>query len=257
MINLSRPTQSLFILSLLWTAAALPLGAQSAPKATSIKFSCTAWESLSISKLFYRCGKKYLPLQLSPGNRSELYTLQDATALELYTLAADQQGKESYQRIGQAALPEGADRALFLILEKTTADGLPLTVTGMDDSLKTFPRGSFRFINSTPMELKVLFGGVTTPIAQQAMTVVPSKVSKDGGFVPFLINDAADNTIYETRFFAQPTGRDTVFIAPPPRPGEQVLIKFLSSPWIPNPPAKIRKRARSSRHHSSVARKGD
>ena len=227
MMNLSRLTRCLLVLSLLLTAAPLPLGAQSAPKATSIKFSCAIWENLTISNLFYRQGKKCLPLQLSPGNRSELYTLQDATALELCTLAVDEQGKEYYKLIGQAALPAGSDRALFFIFERKTADGLPLTVAGMDDSLKNFPRGSFRFVNSTPVELKVLFGGVTTPIAPQAMTVVPSKVSKDGGFVPFLIKDAANRNLYETRFFSQPTGRDIVFIAPPLKPGEQVLIKFL------------------------------
>jgi hypothetical protein len=228
MMNLSRLTQSLFVLSLLWAAAPLPLGAQSAPKSISVKFSCVIWENLTISNLFYRQGKKYLPLQLSPGNRSELYTLQDTTALELCTLAVDEQGKEYYKRIGQAALPAGSDRALFFIFERKTADGLPLTVSGIDDSLKTFPRGSFRFVNSTPVELKVTFGGVTTPIAPQAMTVVPSQVSKDGGLLPFLVKDAANRNLYETRFFSQPTGRDMVFIAPPRRPGEQVLIKFLA-----------------------------
>lgn len=228
MMNFSRLTQSLFVLSLLWAAAPLPLGAQSAAKATSIKFSCVAWENLTISNLFYRQGKKCLPIQLSPGNRSELYTLQDATALELCALAVDDQGKEYYKLIGQAALPEGSERALFFIAERTTADGLPLTVSGMDDSLKNFPRGSFRFVNSTPVELKVTFGGVTTPIVPRAMTVVPSQVSKDGGFLPFLVKDNAGRNVYETRFFAQPTGRDMVFIAPPPKPGDQVLIKFLA-----------------------------
>jgi hypothetical protein len=235
MMNFTRLTQRLLVLTLLWAAAALPLGAQSAPKATSLKFSCVAWENLTIDNLFYRQGKKCLPIQLSPGSRSELYTLQDATALELCTLAVDEQGKEYYKLIGQAALPVGSDRALFFIFEKKAADGLPLTVSGVDDSLKTFPPGSYRFVNSTSVELKVTFGGVTTPIAPRAMTVVPSQVSKNGGFLPFLVKDAANRNIYETRFFSQPTGRSMVFISPPPKPGERVLIKFLAQLIGPEP----------------------
>ena len=224
---------------LILATSASVLKAQAPKGPPPIQFSCVSWAQLSIPGLLYREGKVCLPLEVLPRNRSKLYPLHGINALELYILATDKEGKQSYQLVGKAPFPQGTDRALFII-DKKAPDGLPLTVTGVDDSLKVFPPGSFRFVNFTPAPLKVVFGGKTSPVAPEAMTVVKSNVSAEGGFLPFFIKDASERTVYENRLFGQPTGRDMIFIGPPARPGGRVsiiLLPQLVAPPPPEPPA--------------------
>jgi len=43
-----------------------------------LEFSCVAWDHLPCAELFYRQGNKFLPIKLSPGQRSQFYPLKDA-----------------------------------------------------------------------------------------------------------------------------------------------------------------------------------
>ncbi len=199
-------------------------------QAGPVKFSCAIWNNLSFSEIFYRQGKEFIPLKLSVGNRSELYSLRGATALELYILIEAEKsetGKAEYRLVGQSTLPVGIKRILYFITEINNPESLPLRLSGVDDSLLSFPRGAFRFVNLTNVSLNVYFGEEVNEISPKKMTLVKSKVSKAGGLLPFIVQDPDGRNVYENRFFAQETGRDMVFILPPSNPGGRVNVRLL------------------------------
>ncbi len=202
-------------------------------------FSCSPWQKLTETNLLYRVGKDYLPIAISGfTNRSQLYPLKGMAELELYILAVDDEGVETYKLMGKAAFPDGTNRALFFIDEKKTKEGLPLTVFGMDDSLKSFPPGTFRFFNFTPKRMHIAFGGKVRKLNPNGVKTVKANASDNGEFIPFLIEDiASKKVIYETRLIGQPSGRNMVFIGSPSNPGSNVTVKFLSEVVPPAPPA--------------------
>ena len=227
-----------FLLLALCLVVPFVCGAQLPQDSESCHFSCVVLENLPFPQLYYREGKVMLPIKLSPGTRSELYRLQDSTALELYILKTDSRGKPDYEMVGRGPLLPETKRMLFLISETKASDGLPLMLFGLDDSLKTFPPGTFRFINFTPHKLKVIFGGSTTTLQPEELQVVRSNISQSGGFLPFLITNKAGETVFETRLYAQPTGREMVFISPvSDRQASRVAVKFISQILTPPAPA--------------------
>ena len=212
------------------------LRAQDAPGTPGVEFSCVVWEMPSISKVLYRDGKHYLPLEFSLGNRSQLYPLKESAALELYEMAVGADGKTTYKLVGKAPMVAGARRMLFLIDQVANSSGLPLRVFGVNDALDVFPPGTFRFVNFSSAGLQVKFGGQTNKLPAGEMSVVKSNVSQKGGFLPFFLGDANGKIIFETRLFGQPTGRDMVLIGPPAKPGAEPMVKFLTEIIPPAPP---------------------
>jgi len=210
------------------------------------EFSCIAWDNLPCPELFYRQGNRYVPIKLSPGQRSQAYPLKDAHALELFFLkerAADS-GKpassDNFELAGLAPLLPEAKRMLFLIEVRKDFNGLPLQLRGMDDSVETFPAGSFRFFNQTPNLLRIEFGGATLDVPQGEAKVVVPALTAAGGFLPVIIKDAEGRNILENRFFAQRTGRELVVISPPVEGRTEMSLKIFSDviPASPTPPKK-------------------
>lgn len=203
------------------------------------EFCCVVWEPLTITEVFYRDGKSYLPLEFSPGSRSKLYPMKEGDALELYEKSVATDGATAYKLVGKAPLVAEARQMLFLIDPvPNAASGLPLRLFGVNDALDVFPPGTIRFFNFSTAALQVKFGGQASKLPAGEISVVKSNVSKDGGFIPFLIGDPKGEVVFETRLFSQPTGRDMVFIGAPATPGGRVLVKVLPqliSPELPKP----------------------
>ena len=237
MMNFSRLTHNFFVLSLLWAAASLPLGAQSSQRAASLEFSCAVWEPLPIAPIYYRDGKNYLPLQFSPGSRSKLYPLKQGNALELYKEAVSPDGKPTYELVGKSPWIAGARQMLFLIEPDSNTSGLPLRLFGVNDALDVFPPGTFRFFNFSSTTLQVKFGGQVSQLTKGESTVVKSNVSDQGGLLPILMADANNRIVFENRLFAQPDFREMVFIGNPAKPNGTPKVKFLTQ-VIPPKPAK-------------------
>jgi len=225
----------------------LQAGEKEAADPQTIDFSCVAMGNLPFPELFYRGGKEYLPIKLSSGQRSQVYRLQDANALELFVQnekAADD-GKsassDSYKLVGLAPLLEGAVRMLFLIEPANESDknssGLPLQIRGLDDSLETFPAGSFRFINLTPDLLRIEFGGATHDLSGGDEKVLSSNISATGGFLPVIIKNEEGRTVLENRLFGQSNGRELVILSPPDEGRKGLKVTFLSDiiPASPSP----------------------
>jgi hypothetical protein len=216
----------------------------------SIQFSCAVWEKPPYPELFYHHGGEYLPIEISVGQRSKAYPLKGLEAFELFIRremaagAVDSNAAAEYERVGTAPLLPNAKRMLFLIAAKEDAKGLPLRVLGLDDSLKIFPAGSYRFLNQTPDLLRIEFGGATHDLPQGAWKVVPPELPEAGGFLPVTIKNEQGNILLENRFLAQRTGRELVIIGPPAEGRTEIAIQFLSE-IIPASPQSAQKPARN------------
>jgi len=228
---------SFTLVASLWALCQAVAFAQPADVKSSIQFSCVVWKDLSYPALFFRQRDEFLPLTLPPRQRSQMYSLQGQEALELYVAKDQANGKPGHELVGRAALPQRAKQMLFMIQESPNGGKLPLTVFGMDDSLDSFPAGSFRFLNFTTLPLQVEFGGTTNKLSPQAIEVVQPEIPKLGGFLPFMIKDSKGHIGFQTRLFAQPRGRKLVLIVPPKKMGEKLAVLFLPQ-IVPPPPPK-------------------
>ncbi len=207
----------------------LMLSAQADKKAVKSQFSCVSWDKLSMKELFFRDGKKFTPLRVRAKNRSELYPLGKNQALELYVKLEDGE-EEEYSLVGKASIPENSGRVLFFITEVKSpknSRGLPLSISGIDDSLKTFPPGSFRFMNNTSVPLTVIFDKQKKNIPPRKMSVIKFNSPSGGGLIPFYIRGPKGEDLYENRLFGKPTGRDMIFIGAPSRRGGRLNILLL------------------------------
>ena len=217
------------------TLAAVTSSSHAQEKARSIQFSCVIWKPLPFETVYYRQGETYLPLKLSPGNRSELYELKGSSALLIYTQEKNEEGDIAYKLVGKSSIPAGMERMLFFLTERSDPGELPLRLSGIDDSLLSFPRGSCRFVNMTSVPLAVSFAGKRSIIKPRAMTVLDSKVSTGGGMLQFWIHDRDGNNLYENRYLASHIGRDMFFILPPNKRGGRVNIRLLPQLLAPPP----------------------
>ncbi|MCX6972290.1 MAG: hypothetical protein NTV93_19370 [Verrucomicrobia bacterium] len=235
------PSFRRLVLVCVFLQAACPvfLRAQPAPAKPAVEFSCLVWEPLPLPAVYYRDGKSYLPLEFSPGNRSQIYPLKEGTDLELSVKELGADGAVVYKLVGKAPLVGGTRRMLFIIDPVPNSTGLPLRVFGVDDALAVFPPGTFRFLNFSTAALKIKFGGQTTNLPASEISVVKSNAPEKGGFLPFVIEDAKGKVAFETRLFGQPTGREMVFIGPPANPAGLPKVKFLTQiiPLEPPKPA--------------------
>ncbi|CAA6679894.1 MULTISPECIES: hypothetical protein [unclassified Lentimonas] len=208
--------------------------AQNPKVSASVEFSCVIWNKLPYETLYYRQDGEYLPLKLSPNNRSPLYDLSGMEAFELYIPGLDETGQPAYKLVGQSALLPDVRRLLFFIVERPKDSGLPLGLLGIDDSLNTFPPGTTRFVNMSSEPLVVSYGDKNTLIPIRSMKNVKSNAPAKGGFMPFLVTDEQGDRVYETRLMSRPTGRDMVFILPSERRDRSVELKFIPQIIPPN-----------------------
>jgi hypothetical protein len=213
----------------------------SGPAAAS-NFTCAVWGVQPYPELFYHQGGEFLPVELSPGQRSKVYPLKGTEVFELFirkaTVAgtADSSAPPEYEKVGVTALPEGAKRMLFLIEAKNEGQGPPLQLLAMDDSLEAFPAGSYRFLNRTPELLRIDFGGATHDLPPGELKIVTPVLPEAGGFLPVVIKNEQGLSLFENRFLAQRNGRELVIISPPTEGRTALVIKFLSEIIPVSPP---------------------
>jgi hypothetical protein len=214
--------------AILWVAVApMLVCGQDTKEHAPFQFSCVVWKDLPYPELLYRQGEEFLPLELPPRQRSQMYPLKGQEAFELYVAKDLPDGKPGHELVGKAALRAGTGRMLFMIQEAADKTGLPLAVYGLDDSLKEFPMGSCGFLYITNNPLQVEIAGVTDNLPPQRDKVVTPEIPKLGGFLPFFIRDAKGNIGFQTRLFGQPRGRKMVIIVPPKKESENLAVLFL------------------------------
>ncbi|MFK7911108.1 MAG: hypothetical protein AB8F34_11000 [Akkermansiaceae bacterium] len=216
----------------------LAIAQDTTKKDEKLKFSCLYWEGAPAEDLFYRDKKSFRHLEFKEGSRSKSFSLDGASSFELYRKAEKpKEGQPPYDLLSKTKLPQ-SKKILFVVIPINQKGGVRYNVFAMDDSLKAFPAGAFRFANFSTETLLVKCGKTVKKIPARATTVIKSDKKTNGGFVPFIIGNAQGKTVFGTRIFGQPSGRELIFISPPAKKGAMPRVKFISeliAPSLPEP----------------------
>ena len=206
--------------------------AQEQEEKKGIQFSCMLWNGPLPEKIYYQDGEDYREVVPYTSSRSLPHWLEKSKEFRLFTRKEVEQTEEKevdfvYTLIGQSKLMGNVSPVLFILFPSMGEKGLQIRILALDDSLNGFPAGSFRFANFSTSELFVKFAGAVKKIPSKEITLMKSGIGKEGGMVPFLIGDGEGNKVFETRLFAQASGREIVFIGPPKEEGGLPSVRFL------------------------------
>ena len=229
---MERMMRFAFSLVLVWACFATEVCAQQQEKKKGVQFSCMLWEGPLPQKIYYQDGEDYREVVPYTSSRSLPHWLEKSKEFRLFTMSQleAKDGKEQepvYTLVGQSKLLPGISPMLFLLIPSQGDEDFKIRIIALDDSLEGFPAGSFRFANFSTADLMVKFAGAVKKIPAREMTIMQSKIGKNGGMVPFLIGNENGEKVFETRLFAQPTGREIVFIGPPKEAGGLPSVRFL------------------------------
>ena len=234
-----------FSLVLAWACFVTVVCAQQQEKKKGVQFSCMLWEGPLPEKIYYQDGEDYREVVPYTSSRSLPHWLEKSKEFRLFTMTQPEakDGKEQkpvYTLVGQSKLLPGISPVLFLLFPSQGEEDFKIRIMALDDSLEGFPAGSFRFANFSTADLVVKFAGAVKKIPAREMTIMQSKIGKKGGLVPFLIGNENGEKVFETRLFAQASGREIVFIGPPKQVGGLPSVRFLPQllpQKLPKPPS--------------------
>ena len=222
---------SLFFLFLLVSMTLVPMSidAQSQQPTKVIECTYIYWDGIPEGELYFRMGDEYYPMAFRRGARAAAISVARMERFEVFRkVDKPLEGEALYEFIAETAVPHDARRILFLVMAPNQEDG-DHRVFALDDSPLVFGRRTFRFVNLTQQMISVEFAGETQQVEVDGFVVMESRVDKKGGFIPCIMRDPEGETIYGTRLFAQPNGREDVFIRPSPIKGRKApSIKFIS-----------------------------
>ena len=194
-----------------------------------IECSFLHWGDVPEEKLFFRMGEEYHPMTFRMSARAGKISLKRMAEFEVFReLENPVEGEAAYEFLASAAVPSEFGKLLFLVLPSDKEEG-QYRVVAMDDSVEAFPRAYFLFVNLTEQMISVEFSGETQEVEVNENAVMQSNVDEKGGFIPCIMRDPDGETIYGTRLFAQPNGRELVLIRSGIREGNnRPRVKFIS-----------------------------
>jgi len=176
-------------------------------------FTAMAVSNLSERQLYYRKGRKFIPLQLNARTRSQSYSLTGVKKLSIYTESAG--SEPPYTLLTEHPLVEGTDKMLFFFSEQQTEGCAQLRLLGIDDSFDAFPTNSFRVVNFVAKSFNVTLGSKTYRLKPGIPLIHSSGVEGSSGYsLPFLLKDMGGEIISGTRLFTHSRTRETVLILP-------------------------------------------
>jgi hypothetical protein len=202
------------LISLLLLGLPSELKAQTHEPSKVIECTYIYWDGIPEGELYFRMGEEYHPMVFRHGSRAAAISVARMERFEVFRkVDKPLEGEALYEFIAEAAVPHDASSILFLIMAPNQEDG-DHRVFALDDSTLVFGQRTFRFVNQVDVDGDI---------------VMQSNVDEKGGFIPCIMRDPEGETIFGTRLFAQPNGREIVFIRPSPIKGRKApSIKFIS-----------------------------
>lgn len=121
-------------------------------------FQAIAADTPNIRTLWYQLGNEKQAITATYTLRSSDYAYADGEAIIFYGERVDANGQPIPEAI--ATIPSGATRLLLRFTKLPTPDehGLSYSVATFKDDSKTFPFGSFHFVNATSKDVNIHLG---------------------------------------------------------------------------------------------------
>jgi len=188
-----------------------PAFGQSNEREQGMPFTCLQWGKLPYEEIFYRNGSEAIPLELYDGRRSQTYFLNVQGVLELY-LKPGADGSDNLEPVlvGRTTYDPANKRMLFILKAAPEGSNLPIGILPIEDSVETFPAGTFRFANFSPEPLTVEIGDTKDRLTPNSIEVFRPKTSPKGGLISMIVYDATGKTVFGRRIFGQPRDRKMV-----------------------------------------------
>lgn len=142
---------------------ALPAWAQTeTPPEVSVQFRTLAW-GRAVDGLSFAQKAADIPVEIMPDGRSVFYPYRGSAVVEFFrpTIGAD--GKPQRQVVATADLKPGGKWPLLIFLKKP-GEGESYVVKVIPEDLRSFPAGSFRFLNFTHKPISAALAGESVKI---------------------------------------------------------------------------------------------
>jgi hypothetical protein len=203
----------------------LPVHGQN-EQAARKRFTLAAFEQVTDQQIYYRDGKKMIPVTLTIGRRSEEYKLKADHGLELYIQEINDKGESVNRLIGKPIEEKGYLRSLYFIDRSVQSGRLRIFET--NDSTKDFPAGAFRFINLTNLRIGVKLGNAAKVVVPGKIVTIPVKLPKNKQFIPMAMYSSKGTLLAGSRMYCQAAAREFIVIYPPSHDKQKIRLRYLN-----------------------------
>ncbi len=217
------------LLFLAFVLAALPVGAQEKPPAKETPSFRTLGLGYSAQDLFYLKENKDVPLSITEDSRSQFFVQPGGTTLSLYRLTKNTDGEVKRQPVVSVELTKGGRLPLLLFSPGKTAP----VVEVLDDSLATFPAGSYRVLNRLGEEIRTLFGKSPATVPGRSDRVIDGEKDRNGNTLFVQIHLAGKNPpklVFSNNWAFGAGLRTMVVVMPPVAPSNLPAVRRIAEP---------------------------
>jgi hypothetical protein len=190
------------------------------------RFTLAAFEQVTDQQIYYRDGRKMMPVTLKLGRRSEEYKLKADHGLELYIQEINADGESVHVLIGKPAKEKGYAKSLYLI-DQSAQKG-KLRIFEMNDSTENFPAGAFRFLNLTNLKIGIKLGSAAKVVAPGGISTLPVRIPKNQQFIPMAMYSSKRTLLAGSRMYCQAAAREFIVIYPPLHDKEKIRLRYLN-----------------------------
>ncbi len=155
---------------LTYCLALLSLPAQEVPAPIiDVKFTAFMWDKPLKGHIHYSSEGEDIPLNLPNLQRSPIYSYTGPTPLPFYTIEAGTDGQTIRSTVAEANIPVDMSKPLLIFIPGGSG-GLDYRVAVLDDEVKDFRPGSYRFINLSSYAVKGKIGAVDVNLSKRGST---------------------------------------------------------------------------------------
>lgn len=182
----------------------------------TVSFSCLAWDKVDTRGLRYLRNNQTEALRISSAYRTGPYSYTGPNPIVFFREIPGPEGTVIRQPVGRAEIPPGQRSVLLLFIRNNEPEGSgnEYNILVLDDSLTSFPKGSYRVFNLSEHEIGCIFGDQKFTVASQQYKTVSLGAENevdvrihfssriDGQWVPSV----------NTRWLYQDSARSLVFV---------------------------------------------
>ncbi len=196
----------------------VPARAQAPADDGQLQFRTLGWGVVA-DDLFYDLGGKNVPLVVKDAARSAFYSHPRTERLVFFRLVPGPEQKPVRQTVAEAEVGAAGEWPLLIFLQNEAGAALPYRVVALSDDLRSFPPSACRFINLTPVELRVVVGEDKFSLSPRAMHQInlgldPAAPPQMRYAAIGLFNEQGARRLYGNNWAFRPNQRTLVVIFP-------------------------------------------
>lgn len=198
--------------------------------AAGLEFTAIEYGASNSSEpIFYHDGKEYKEIKLRNQRRSLTCRaeLGEDRVLRMFSKNPSQEPNAiPYLVIGSVTVDSGYERVLLLINRIGNDGANQLRLRLIEESVASFPRGSYRFINLSGRKIGILFGEEKVLIEDDEMKTLKANPKNDEGNYVQVQLVGQTGYLYQSTWYIGRFSRELVFLLPDEEDEGVRLIMF-------------------------------